>query len=113
MRDPSRIKPDVRRQALALKRKDPLRPLNLFNITWKQDDLSIPHVVLPRELTGLDANIVVMIALHFPTGAHKVGPATVASSRNRLRANSSLAATAWCFPRPATTASAARGSGRA
>jgi cysteine synthase len=75
MRDPSRIKPEVRKQALALKKKDPLHPLNLFNITWKQDDLSIPHVVLPRELTGLDANIVVMIARFFPTGAHKVGPA--------------------------------------
>ena len=75
MRDPSRIKPDVRKQALQLRRKDPLHPLNLFNITWKQDDLSIPYVVLPRELTGLDANIVVMIARHFPTGAHKVGPA--------------------------------------
>jgi cysteine synthase A len=75
MRDPSRIKPDVRKQALALKRKDPLHPLNLFNITWKQDDLSIPHVVLPRELTGVDANIVVLIARFFPTGSHKVGPA--------------------------------------
>lgn len=75
MRDPSRIKSDVRKQALALKRKDLLHPLNLFNITWKQDDLSIPHVVLPRELTNLDANIVVMIARHFPTGAHKVGAA--------------------------------------
>ena len=75
MRDPSLIKYDVRKQALALKHKDPLHPLNLFNITWKQDDLRIPHVVLPRELTGLDANIVVMIARHFPTGAHKVGPA--------------------------------------
>ena len=75
MRDPSRIKNDVRKQALELKRKDPLHSLNLFNITWKQDDLSIPHVVLPHELTGVDANIVVMIARHFPTGAHKVGPA--------------------------------------
>jgi cysteine synthase len=75
MRDPSRIKPEVRKQALALKKKDPLHPLNLFNITWKQDDLSIPHIVLPRELTGIDANIVVMIARFFPTGAHKVGPA--------------------------------------
>ena len=75
MRDPSLIKFEVRKRALALKGKDPLHPLNLFNITWKQDDLSIPHVVLPRELTGLDANIVVMIARHFPTGAHKVGPA--------------------------------------
>ena len=75
MRDPSRIKADVRKQALQLKSKDPLHPLNLFNITWKQGDLSIPHIVLPQELTGLDANIVVMIARHFPTGAHKVGPA--------------------------------------
>ena len=75
MRDPSRIKADVRKQALQLKSKDPLHPLNLFNITWKQDDLSIPHLVLPRELTGVDANIVVLIARHFPTGAHKVGPA--------------------------------------
>ena len=75
MRDPSRIKPDVRKQALEKKRTDLLHPLNLFNITWKQDDLSIPHIVLPRELTGVDANIVVMIARYFPTGAHKVGPA--------------------------------------
>jgi cysteine synthase len=75
MRDPARIKADVRKQALEKRRKDPLHPANLFNITWKQDDLSIPHVVLPRELTGVDANIVVMIARHFPTGAHKVGPA--------------------------------------
>src|SRR5258706_461462 len=37
--------------------------------------LRIARVVLPRELTGLDANIVVMVARHFPTGAHKVGPA--------------------------------------
>lgn len=75
MRDPSRIKPDVRKKALEMKRKDPLDPVNLFNITWKQDDLSIPHIVLPAALTGVDANIVVLIARHFPTGAHKVGPA--------------------------------------
>jgi cysteine synthase len=75
MRDPSRIKADVRKLALEKKRTDPLHPVNLFNITWKQDDLSIPHIVLPGELTGVDANIVVMIARHFPTGAHKVGPA--------------------------------------
>lgn len=75
MRDPSRIKPEVRKQALEMKRKDPLHPSNLFNITWKLDDLSIPHIVLPRELTNVDANIVVMIARFFPTGAHKVGAA--------------------------------------
>src|ERR1043166_100455 len=75
MRDPSLIKPEVRKQALEMKKKDPLHPVNLFNITWKLDDLSIPHIVLPAALTGVDANIVVMIARYFPTGAHKVGPA--------------------------------------
>jgi len=75
MRDPSRIKPDIRQQALAMKHQDPLHPVNLFNITWKREDLSIPFIVLPRELTNVDANIVVLIARHFPTGAHKVGPA--------------------------------------
>jgi cysteine synthase len=75
MRDPSRIKPDVRKQALEMKKKDPLHPVNLFNITWKDESLNVPHVVLPSALTGVDANIVVMIARHFPTGAHKVGPA--------------------------------------
>jgi cysteine synthase len=30
-------------------------------------------VLLPRELTGVDANIVVMTGNHFPTGSHKVG----------------------------------------
>ncbi len=47
----------------------------VYKLQWKLDDLSIPHVVLPRELTGVDANIVVMIARLFPTGAHKVGAA--------------------------------------
>ena len=75
MRDPSRLASEVRKQALAIKHKDPLHPLNLFNITWKLDDLSIPFIVLPRELTGVDATIVVLVACHFPTGAHKVGPA--------------------------------------
>src|SRR5947208_832864 len=75
MRDPSRIKPEVRKQALEMKRKDPLDPVNLFNITWKDESLHVPHVVLPSALTGVDANIVVMIARYFPTGAHKVGPA--------------------------------------
>src|SRR5437870_6325145 len=75
MRDPSRIKPDVRKQALEMKRKDLLDPVNLFNITWKDESLNVPHVVLPSALTGVEANIVVMIARYFPTGAHKVGPA--------------------------------------
>ena len=35
----------------------------------------IRHVVLPKELTGVKANIVVMVGHFFPSGSHKVGPA--------------------------------------
>jgi len=48
---------------------------DLFNITWRGPDHVIRHVVLPKELTGVDANILVLIGKYFPSGSHKVGPA--------------------------------------
>jgi cysteine synthase len=53
----------------------PERPSELFNITWRAPDNGIRHVVLPKELTGVDANILVMTGRYFPSGSHKVGPA--------------------------------------
>ena len=32
-------------------------------------------VVLPPALTGIEANVVVMLGSEFPSGSHKVGPA--------------------------------------
>ena len=52
-----------------------LDPLNLFNITWRDDGNRIRHIVLPHELTGVQANILVMAGRSFPSGSHKVGPA--------------------------------------
>jgi len=52
-----------------------LDPINLFNITWREPRNQVRHVVLPKELTGVEANIVVMVGRHFPSGSHKVGPA--------------------------------------
>ena len=52
-----------------------LDPINLFNITWRAPDQRIRHIVLPTELTGVHANIVVLVGRHFPSGSHKVGPA--------------------------------------
>src|SRR5664279_4738279 len=52
-----------------------LDPINLFNITWRGPDQRIRHIVLPTELTGVHANIVVLIGRSFPSGSHKVGPA--------------------------------------
>ena len=48
---------------------------NLFNITWRGPDHAIRHVVLPKELTGVDANILMLVGKYFPSGSHKVGPA--------------------------------------
>lgn len=47
----------------------------LLGITWRGPDRAIRHVVLPRSLTGVDANILVLAGRYFPSGSHKVGPA--------------------------------------
>jgi len=67
--------PAVFRHRAEAARANELDPANLFNITWEAPDNSVRHVVLPRELTGIDANIVVLIGRYFPSGSHKVGPA--------------------------------------
>jgi cysteine synthase len=54
---------------------DELDPINLFNITWRGPGGRVRHIVLPKELTGVPANIVVLVGRNFPSGSHKVGPA--------------------------------------
>jgi cysteine synthase len=53
---------------------------NLYRITWKNEPKKsgglygeVNHIVLPPELTGCKANIIVLSGKYFPTGAHKVG----------------------------------------
>jgi cysteine synthase A len=75
MLNPSLIAPEIRKNALAAKKNDELDPLNLFNITWKDENDKVRKVVLPKELTGTKANIVVLLGKDFPSGSHKVGPA--------------------------------------
>ena len=74
MAHPETIEPKVRAAALAAA-KNELDPLNLFNITWKNEHNEVHKVVLPKELTGVNANIVVLLGKYFPSGSHKVGPA--------------------------------------
>ncbi len=57
-----------------------LNPLNLYRITWKNEQkdsggqyAGVNHIVLPPELTGCKATIVALSGRWFPTGAHKVG----------------------------------------
>jgi cysteine synthase len=75
MLHPEKIAPDVRKRALKARFNDPLDPVNLFNITWRDANNQVCHVVLPRQLTGVDANIVVIYGKNFPSGSHKVGAA--------------------------------------
>jgi cysteine synthase len=75
MLHPEKIDPEIRQRAFAAQKTDPLDPINLFNITWRGNDNQIYYVVLPKALTGVDANIVALYSAGFPTGSHKVGAA--------------------------------------
>jgi len=68
------IDPKIKKRAKGAL-EDELNPLNLFNITWKDEENNVRKLVLPPELTGVDANIVVLLGKYFPSGSHKVGPA--------------------------------------
>jgi len=73
MLHPDKIDKDIRKRALKALKEDELDPINLFNINWKDENNEVYKIVLPKELTGVDANIVVMIGKHIPSGSHKVG----------------------------------------
>lgn len=75
MLHPNKIAVDIRKRAIEKKSTDPLDPINLFNITWRDANNQIYYFVMPKQLTGVDANIVVLYGKDFPTGAHKVGAA--------------------------------------
>ena len=66
---------EVRKQAEKAYKENELDPINLFNLTWKNGGNGVNKIVLPKALTGVDANIVVLLGKYFPSGSHKVGPA--------------------------------------
>ena len=73
MLHPQKMPSDLRKKALVVLDGDPLSPLNLYNITWRDGENRIRHVVLPKALTGIDAEICLILGTGFPTGSHKVG----------------------------------------
>lgn len=72
MLHPDKIDPCIRQRALAAMDESPLDAVNLYNISWQREGIPY-HVVLPKALTGVDANIVAIYSREFPTGSHKVG----------------------------------------
>lgn len=76
MLHPLTIDPAVRRRAVAARTADPLDPINLYNISWRDlENGNLRYAVLPHALTGVEAEVVVLYGREFPTGAHKVGAA--------------------------------------
>ena len=75
MLHPSKIDPQVRTKARQMMAQDPLDPINLYNITWRDHQDRIYYEVLPPQLTNVEAPIVVLYSKSFPTGSHKVGAA--------------------------------------
>ena len=75
MLHPYKIDPEIRARAGEARLRDPLDPINLFNITWRDPHGQARYFEIPRQLTGVDARIVVLYGKEFPTGAHKVGAA--------------------------------------
>ncbi len=75
MLHPQKMAAHLREQALKARTADPLDPVNLFNITWRDGENEVYHVVLPPEMTGVKAPIAVIYGREFPSGSHKVGAA--------------------------------------
>jgi cysteine synthase A len=73
MLHPWKIDPQVRAKAHEMREQDPLDPINLYNITWRDHEDRIYYEVLPPQLTNVEAPIVVLYSKDFPTGSHKVG----------------------------------------
>jgi len=86
MRNPLLLSNALREQANAA-RSDELNPINLFNINWKNTGDTPDVIVLPKELTGVAANIVVLSGRTFPSGSMKVGPAYATLAETEAVAN--------------------------
>lgn len=84
MLHPETIPAEIREKALKSRTEAPLDPINLFNINWTDHNGNICYAVVPKELTGVDANIIVMYSKNFPTGSHKVGATYSVSMEKQL-----------------------------
>lgn len=75
MLHPHTIDPEIRTRAVQALKENPLDPINLYNVTWRDARNEIYYLVLPKQITGVDANIVLLYGMGFPSGSHKVGAA--------------------------------------
>ncbi len=79
MKDPETVPERVKTQLRSTGLWD-LHSANLYRITWNNEPKEsgglyngVNHIVLPPNLTGCRATIIMLVGRWFPTGAHKVG----------------------------------------
>ncbi len=79
MRNPEKIPAGIKEELNDIDLWD-INPRNLFRITWKNEPVEhgggfgdVNYIEIPKQLSGVDARIIVLIGKYFPTGAHKVG----------------------------------------
>jgi len=79
MKHPDTVPEKIKEQLKTIGLWD-LHSANLFRITWNNEPVDsggqfggVNHIVLPPELTGCRATLVLLTGRWFPTGAHKVG----------------------------------------
>lgn len=84
MLDPEKIDENIRKEAKIAFTEDPLNPINLYNINWYDIDDKLCYLVVPKELTGVKANIILLYGKNFPTGSHKVGATYSVIMENQL-----------------------------
>lgn len=79
MRNPELIPEKIREKLKEIGLWD-LHSLNLFRINWKNEPTTfgggfgkVNYLEIPKELSGVNARIILLIGKYFPTGAHKVG----------------------------------------
>jgi len=81
MKDPMLVPDKIKNELKGVGLWD-VEPRNLFRITWKNEPKAsgggfggVNWLEFPKQLTGVDARIIVLVGKWFPTGAHKVGAA--------------------------------------
>jgi cysteine synthase A len=79
MKNPELIPEKIKKQLGSIGLWD-LHSANLYRISWNNEPKDtggqfggVNHIVLPPELTGCKASIIMLAGRWFPTGAHKVG----------------------------------------
>jgi hypothetical protein len=76
MRNPELIPEKIRAKLKKIGLWD-LNSLNMFRITWKNEPVKfgggfsgVNYIELPKEITGVNARILMLIGKFFPTGSH-------------------------------------------